>query len=110
MLWIKRSFSKDASEMWKDSSEAWELEELLKDQLKKKDDIEMCQDSSEFLLMWTRRASQISAEEGAEEGFENTMNSRDLKDQTMKSFLRTKLKFLIKCSMLCEFTIWVLQG
>ena len=36
-------------------------------------------------------------QEGAEEGFENTMNSKDLKDQTMKSFflsLRTKLKFL----------------
>ena len=58
-----------------------------------KDDTEMWKDSSEVLWMWTRRASQISAEEGAEEGFENTMNSKDMKDQTMKSFLRTKLKF-----------------
>ena len=35
MLWLKCSHSKDASELWKDSSEAWELEKLLKDQLKK---------------------------------------------------------------------------
>ena len=56
MLWMKRRMIQKCAKILLKSCEC-ELEELLKYQ-----------------------------QEGAEEGFENTMNSKDLKDQTMKSF------------------------